>query len=171
MFYHPNFMNTSIWISEYWQGNSEKGALLSRLFWTVKNNTQVVLNTLSDSPEETLMFMIYDGKFPQMKDNNEDSRFYRKHSGAPDEWCMKISSLQSFEPYHMNGLIKNLYESEKMTRWSNHDDFAFYVYLWEYVWRKLRIIFYNSCDYSKDGGKKPFKSLLVEDQPIRICWY
>ncbi len=64
-----------------------------------------------------------------MKDRNEDSRFYQKHSGARDEWCMKISSLQSFIPFHMNGMIKNLYKSEKVIRWTNHDDLAFYEYL------------------------------------------
>lgn len=64
-----------------------------------------------------------------MKDNDNNGHFYRKHSGARDEWCMKIQSLQSFAPYGMDTIIRNLYESEKVVRWSNHDDFAFYEYL------------------------------------------
>lgn len=60
-------------------------------------------------------------------------KFFQRCSHAQDEWCMKISDIHDFIPYNKPDFFRELYNNEKVTRWSNGDDISFYQYQGNYL--------------------------------------
>lgn len=116
-----------------------------------------------------LMDLISKSNIAEVKNNSGTNAifFLRKHSSARNEWCIKLNNLRSLWGIF---IIKSMYESGLVSYWSNDDDFSFYEVESVYEWRKIRIIFYNSCN-RQNNKKIPFNKLLEEDEVIRICWY
>lgn len=139
-------------------------SLLSRIN-QIQDKVEGALETISDSPEEVLMFMIYDWKFPHLKNTNPKKQTY-----ARDEWCIQVADLHARAPYHMSNLIENFYNNEKVRYWSNNHHLSFYYFTGEYLGRKFSIMFYDSPE-KKTGKKIPFQEFLANNSNVRICWY